>query len=119
MKSLIPLLHADLHFVEIISTHFLDLITSPRNPMQYTSLERTAASFSTVVILNNLFFSSNDIIDLAWFERVALMTEKKEKDDEVKIAIKTIEVLNFTKAMSAMNYSIPQSHVRFFGVCPS
>ncbi|ORE23358.1 hypothetical protein BCV71DRAFT_169774 [Rhizopus microsporus] len=61
MKSLIPLLHADLHFVEIISTHF------PRNPMQYTSLERTAASFSTVVILNNLFFSSNDIIDLAWY----------------------------------------------------
>ncbi|CEJ02707.1 hypothetical protein RMCBS344292_16704 [Rhizopus microsporus] len=60
-----PIVHADLHFVEVISIHFLDLITSSRNPMQHTSLERTAASFSTVVILNNLFLPSNSIIDLA------------------------------------------------------
>ncbi|ORE05982.1 hypothetical protein BCV72DRAFT_305922 [Rhizopus microsporus var. microsporus] len=59
-----PIVHADLHFVDVIST-LLDLIISPRNLMQHTSLERTAATFSAVVTLNNLFLSSDDIIDLA------------------------------------------------------
>ncbi|KAG0164919.1 hypothetical protein DFQ28_009507 [Apophysomyces sp. BC1034] len=68
------IVYADLNFTEIILTHFLNLITSRRNPLTRRTLERTAATFTTVAIVNNLFLSSNDVIDLTWFEKEIQVT---------------------------------------------
>ncbi|KAG1142859.1 hypothetical protein G6F37_012565 [Rhizopus arrhizus] len=82
-----PIIHADLSFVEVVVTHFLNLITSPRNPLQYVCMERTTASLTTVFILNNLFLSNNDIVNLGWFER-EIQTTGATKWDGMAFAIK-------------------------------
>ncbi|KAG1054516.1 hypothetical protein G6F43_003482 [Rhizopus delemar] len=82
-----PITHADLNFVEVVSLHFLNLITSPRNPIQHVALERTAASITTVQILNCLFLSNNDIIDLNWFEK-EIQLIKNAKWDGVAFCLK-------------------------------
>lgn len=75
-----PIVHADLNFVEVTSVHFLNLITSPRNPIQHVALERTAASLTTVQILNCLFLSNNDILDLNWFEKECKLVKNTKWD---------------------------------------
>lgn len=82
-----PVLHADLNFVEVTSLHFLNLITSSRNPMQHTALERTAASLTTAQILNYLFLSENDVLDLNWFEKECKLV-KSTKWDGVAFCVK-------------------------------
>lgn len=52
--------------IACISLSFNQMI-SPRNPLVHRTLERTAAVYTTVTIINNLFLSSNDIIDLTWY----------------------------------------------------
>lgn len=47
--------------------HSLDLIMSPRNPLDHPILERSAATHTTTVIISNLFMTHNDIIDLSWY----------------------------------------------------
>ncbi|ORX47988.1 hypothetical protein DM01DRAFT_1292399 [Hesseltinella vesiculosa] len=79
------IVHADLHFTEVIMTHF------PRNPLLQRSLERTAATFTTVSIINNLFLSNNDVIDLSWFEK-EVQTTGSTKWDGVVFAIKNKRV---------------------------
>ncbi|KAI7858664.1 hypothetical protein BDC45DRAFT_425541, partial [Circinella umbellata] len=59
----------------------------PRNPLQHACMERTAPSLTTVLILNNLFLSNNDIIDLGWFER-EIQTTSTTKWDGVAFAVK-------------------------------
>ncbi|KAI9255859.1 hypothetical protein EDC94DRAFT_616963 [Helicostylum pulchrum] len=66
--------HDDLNFTELLCTHFLNLIDSPRNPLQQQQLERNAAFLTTIPILHNLFISRNDVIDMQWVERQARST---------------------------------------------
>lgn len=82
-----PVIHADLNFVEVTSVHFLNLITSPRNPTQQVALERTAASLTTVQIMNSLFLSDNDIFELNWFEKECQLV-KNTKWDGVAFCLK-------------------------------
>ncbi|KAG1470671.1 hypothetical protein G6F56_002547 [Rhizopus delemar] len=82
-----PIIHVDLSFVEVVATHFLNLIVSPRNPLQYVCMERTTASLTTAFILNNQFLSNNDIVDFGWFER-EIQTTSTTKWDGVAFAIK-------------------------------
>ncbi|KAG2231475.1 hypothetical protein INT48_008803 [Thamnidium elegans] len=67
-------LHYDLNFTEVMSTHFLNLIDSPRNLMQQQQLERNTAFMTTIPILHNLFVDCNDIIDMQWVEKQAPLT---------------------------------------------
>lgn len=82
-----PVVHADLSFTEKLLTHFLELLASPRSPFAHHSLERTAATFTTVPIINNLFLFSNVIVDIIWFELLVQITGKT-KWDGVAIALK-------------------------------
>ncbi|OAD71242.1 hypothetical protein PHYBLDRAFT_170619 [Phycomyces blakesleeanus NRRL 1555(-)] len=63
------IVHSDLNFAETTITHFLNLMMSPCNPLVHQTLERTAATFTTVTIINNLFFANNDIINLACIQK--------------------------------------------------
>ncbi|KAI7855336.1 hypothetical protein BDC45DRAFT_461847 [Circinella umbellata] len=74
------ILYADLIFVENVTHYFLDLIQSPRNPMQHKLLERSAAIHASIFILNTLFVSVNDKIDLQWIERQATETGPRKWD---------------------------------------
>ncbi|GAN02110.1 hypothetical protein MAM1_0017d01550 [Mucor ambiguus] len=62
--------HADLNFVEVVGTHFINLMDSPVNPLTSKKLERGVALHTTIIVLNNLFLADNDIIDLCWLERL-------------------------------------------------
>ncbi|KAL0075438.1 hypothetical protein J3Q64DRAFT_1646138 [Phycomyces blakesleeanus] len=75
------IVHSDLNFAETTITHF------PCNPLVHQTLERTAATFTTVTIINNLFFANNDIINLAWFEK-EVWTAGNTKWDGVALAVK-------------------------------
>ncbi|KAL7312716.1 hypothetical protein PS15m_008448 [Mucor circinelloides] len=67
-------IHADLNFTEVMCTHFLNLMDSPRNPMQQQQLERNTAFLTTIPILHNMFIDSNDIIDMQWIEKQTPLT---------------------------------------------
>ncbi|KAG1151298.1 hypothetical protein G6F37_001604 [Rhizopus arrhizus] len=69
-----PIIHADLNFTEVLCTHFLNMIDSPRNPLLQKQLERNAGFLTTIPILHNLFVSRNDILDMQWVEKNASAT---------------------------------------------
>ncbi|KAF7720647.1 hypothetical protein EC973_006740 [Apophysomyces ossiformis] len=75
-----PIIHHDAQFLDRTVTHFLDLMASPNNPLSTTILERTAAVHTTIYIINQLFLSNNDIVELAWLERECAATEKSKWD---------------------------------------
>lgn len=58
----------------------LDLMSSPRNPLNERVLERSAATFFIIFIINQLFISNNDVIQLDWVEREFFATEKAKWD---------------------------------------
>lgn len=58
----------------------LDLIESPNNPLNSKSLERTAAVHTSIIIIDRLFLSVNDIIELGWLEREYYATHKTKWD---------------------------------------
>lgn len=58
----------------------LDLMSSPRNPLNQRVLERTAATFFIIFIVNQLFISNNDIIELDWLEREFFATDRAKWD---------------------------------------
>jgi hypothetical protein len=60
------IVHADVNICEILVTHFLNLMDSPRNPLTSKVMERTAAALTTIPILNQLFQAENDIIEMKW-----------------------------------------------------
>ncbi|KAL9545627.1 hypothetical protein MBANPS3_007059 [Mucor bainieri] len=68
------ILHADMNFTETIAIHFLNMIDSPRNPMQHHQLERNAAFLITIPILHSLFIDVNDVVDMQWIEKQAPRT---------------------------------------------
>ncbi|KAI8880091.1 hypothetical protein K501DRAFT_255655 [Backusella circina FSU 941] len=72
--------HSDAAFIEVATRHFLDLMSSPRNPLNQRVLERTAATFFIIFIVNQLFISNNDIIELDWLEREFFATDRTKWD---------------------------------------
>lgn len=42
---------------------------SPNNPLNQNTLERTAAIYFKIYIVNQLFMSDNDVVKLGWLER--------------------------------------------------
>ncbi|RCH81410.1 hypothetical protein CU097_003658 [Rhizopus azygosporus] len=73
-------IHSDAAFIEVATRHFLDLMSSPRNPLNQRVLERTAATFFIIFIVNQLFISNNDIIELDWLEREFFATDRAKWD---------------------------------------
>lgn len=68
--------YSDAAFVEVATRHFLDLMSSPRNPLNQRVLKRTAATFFIIFIVNQLFISNNNIIELDWLEREFFATDR-------------------------------------------
>ncbi|KAG0959794.1 hypothetical protein G6F31_011298 [Rhizopus arrhizus] len=66
--------------LENLVKHFLDLIESPKNLLNNTILERSAAVITTIMITNQLFLANNDIVELGWLERDYYSTEKTKWD---------------------------------------
>ena len=58
----------------------LDLMSSPRNPLNQRVLERTAATYFIIFIVNQLFISNNDVIELDWLEREFFATDRTKWD---------------------------------------
>lgn len=56
------------------------MIDSPSNPLNKRTLERTAAVYTSIVIINQIFLASNDIIELGWLEREFTGTNKTKWD---------------------------------------
>ncbi|KAG1140431.1 hypothetical protein G6F37_010678 [Rhizopus arrhizus] len=75
-----PIAEYDTGIVENLVQHFLDLIESPNNPLNSKSLERTAAVHTSIIIIDRLFLSVNDIIELGWLEREYYATHKTKWD---------------------------------------
>ncbi|KAG2230166.1 hypothetical protein INT48_004036, partial [Thamnidium elegans] len=61
--------------------------TSPRNTLTHHVLESTAVTFTTVVFINNIFLSCNEIVGLSWFEKEACTTGST-KLDGIALAVK-------------------------------
>ncbi|RCH83415.1 hypothetical protein CU098_006074 [Rhizopus stolonifer] len=79
-KGFDSVVHSDAAFIEVATRHFLDLMSSPRNPLNQRVLERTAATFFIIFIVNQLFISNNDVIELDWLEREFFATDKAKWD---------------------------------------
>ncbi|KAG0755671.1 hypothetical protein G6F57_008406 [Rhizopus arrhizus] len=75
-----PIAEYDTGIVENLVQHFLDLIESPNNPLNSKSFERAAAVHTSIIIINRLFLSVNDIIELGWLEREYYATHKTKWD---------------------------------------
>ncbi|GAA5809211.1 hypothetical protein MFLAVUS_002616 [Mucor flavus] len=71
---------ANTGIVENLTRHFLDLIDSPSNPLNKRTLERTAAVYTSIVIINQIFLASNDIVELGWLEQEYTRTNKTKWD---------------------------------------
>ncbi|KAI9336898.1 hypothetical protein BD770DRAFT_331990, partial [Pilaira anomala] len=70
----------DLGITESLVKHFLDLVDSPKTPLNNRSLERSAAVHTSIVVTNQLFLSVNDIVELGWLEREYYRTSKTKWD---------------------------------------
>ncbi|KAG1050356.1 hypothetical protein G6F43_007364 [Rhizopus delemar] len=63
------ILHYDAVFIVTKSRYFIDLMESPRNRLGQLTLERAAAIFTAIYIINQLFLVNNIILKLGWVER--------------------------------------------------
>ncbi|KAG1294838.1 hypothetical protein G6F66_004867 [Rhizopus arrhizus] len=68
----------DAGFMEV--TVSLDLMSSPNSPLNRIMLERTAASYLIIYLVNQLFIAHNDIIELGWLERELYSTDRTKFD---------------------------------------
>lgn len=57
------------------------MIESPKNPLNSTILERSAAVQTSIVVTNQLFLAVNDIVELGWLEREYFGTNKTKWDE--------------------------------------
>lgn len=53
---------------------------SPNNPLNQRALERTTATYFIIYIVNQLFLSNNDVIELGWLECEFYATETTKWD---------------------------------------
>ncbi|KAG1493576.1 hypothetical protein G6F46_008981 [Rhizopus delemar] len=96
-------------FLEVTTRHFLDLMNSPNNPLNKIMLERTAATYLIIFIVNQLFLPDNDIIEAGWLEREFYSTEKTKFDGILfKVGNKTI-VAGLLEFSGGVNDRTPSS----------
>lgn len=103
------ILHHDASFIEVTTRHFLDLMCSPKNPLTQNILERTAATYVVIHIVNQLFIANNDIIELGWLEREFCATGKAKWDGVLfKVGNKSISpaLIEFSGGSTDKNLSI-------------
>lgn len=77
----------------------MDLVCSPNNSLNQSALGRTAATYTIIHIVNQLFIANNDIIKLGWLERESYTTEKAKWDGVLfKVGNKSIspELIEFS-----------------------
>ena len=55
-------------------------MSSPNSPLNRIMLERTAASYLIIYLVNQLFIAHNDIIELGWLERELYSTDRTKFD---------------------------------------
>jgi hypothetical protein len=55
-------------------------MSSPNSPLNKMMLERTAASYPIIYLVNQLFIAHNDIIELGWLEREFYATDQTKFD---------------------------------------
>lgn len=70
----------------------LDLLCSPNNPLNQNILERIAATYFIICIINQLFMSDNDLVQLDWLEHEFFATDKTKWDDVLINKIRFTEV---------------------------
>lgn len=58
----------------------LDLMSSLNSPLNKIMLERTAASYLIIYLVNQLFIANNDVIELGWLEREFYSTDRSKFD---------------------------------------
>ncbi|KAF7724061.1 hypothetical protein EC973_001394 [Apophysomyces ossiformis] len=68
VSSFDPAIHDDWDSLRYIVQHFLRIIESPDNPLKRTTRERTAASLTTIPLLNTIFMQYTDVVALKWIE---------------------------------------------------
>lgn len=70
----------------------LDLLCSPNNPLNQNILERIAATYFIIYIINQLFMSDNDLVQLDWLEHEFFATDKTKWDGVLINKIRFTEV---------------------------
>lgn len=55
-------------------------MNSPNSPLNTIMLERTAVTYLIIFIVNQLFISNNDVIELGWLEREFFSTDRTKFD---------------------------------------
>lgn len=55
-------------------------MSSPNSPLNRIMLERTAASYLIIYLVNQLFIAHNDIIERGWLERELYSTDRTKFD---------------------------------------
>ncbi|CAO3607624.1 unnamed protein product [Mucor hiemalis] len=98
------LVHSGSNFIEVLSTHFLNMVESPRSPMQRQQLERNVAFFTTIPILHNLFLGCNDVIDI----QIPLTSEVKKWDGVAFVVKKKILPLCSWSSLVALIATVEQ-----------
>ncbi|KAL0087881.1 hypothetical protein J3Q64DRAFT_1820887 [Phycomyces blakesleeanus] len=70
---------------------YLDFMNSPNSPLNKIMLERAAAAYLIIFIVNMLFISDNDVIELGWLEREFFSTDRTKFDGIIfKVGDKSI-----------------------------
>lgn len=69
-------------YLHIANPHIcsLDLMSSPNSPLNKIMLERTAASYLIIYLVNQLFIANNDVIEIGWLEREFYSTDRSKFD---------------------------------------
>ncbi|KAI7887583.1 uncharacterized protein EV154DRAFT_573729 [Mucor mucedo] len=66
-------------------------MNSPNTPLDTVMLERTAATYLIIFIVNQLFISNNNVIELGWLEREFFSTDRTKFDGIIfKVGNKSI-----------------------------
>lgn len=91
----------------------LDLMSSPRNPLNQRVLERAAATYFIIFIVNQLFLSNNDVIQLDWLEREFFATERSKWDGVlIKVENKTCSagLIEFSGGQNDQTSTVKNHH---------
>ena len=66
-------------------------MSSPNCPLNTIMLERTAATYLIIYVVNQLFITNNDVIELGWLEREFCSTDRTKFDGIIfKVGNKSI-----------------------------
>ncbi|KAL0095774.1 hypothetical protein F4703DRAFT_1789422 [Phycomyces blakesleeanus] len=129
--------YSDYYFAEYILHHFLQMMTSPRNPILSPMKKRTVAPITTIYLLQALFLSCNGLVFFYWIERTAEITGAVNRDgicfsikdkrftpeligfsggqeDESKMIRNTAKILEYGIYVQKNNSFVPQFYCRFF-----